>query len=490
MPRKKIVVALVCTTLFTAAYAKSPCDGDRKAGLEDTVACYRQMVESQPLQYTLTSVENLPGIERRTYRFTSQSWSPEQLVQPSTWEHEATLYIPERALTRRALVIANNGTRYPQGGGAPIAPNDFSPETLASLAKNTRTVIVSVSDIPSQFLTYTDDGKPRAEDDSVAHSWSLFMQAPQRRATMPLHVPMAAAVWRGMTLAERELGALQIDRFIVSGISKRAWISWLAVIGDSRIDAIAPFAIDLLSTRDALKNMYRSYGGNWPLAFYPYYAEGIDKAIDTEAFGALMQIEDPLAYHGTRHGKRLKIPKYVVNASGDDFFVPDNASLYFDRLPGDKALRMVPNSSHVDIRRATLDSLTAFVNRIQRGAALPELDAKLQQTGHGTTIKLKLREQPRRLLLWQAENPNARDFRYACGIRYTSTPVGFADAPPLRIPVEKPASGWRAYFVEATFDDGFVATSPTYILGDGYPTVAPPAGGSACQTLPGRGFTP
>nr|WP_269016172.1 PhoPQ-activated protein PqaA family protein [Burkholderia ambifaria] len=484
------MAALVCTTLFTAAYAKSPCDGDRKAGLEDTVACYRQMVESQPLQYTLTSVENLPGIERRTYRFTSQSWSPEQLVQPSTWEHEATLYIPERALTRRALVIANNGTRYPQGGGAPIAPNDFSPETLASLAKNTRTVIMSVSDIPSQFLTYTDDGKPRAEDDSVAHSWSLFMQAPQRRATMPLHVPMAAAVWRGMTLAERELGALQIDRFIVSGISKRAWISWLAVIGDSRIDAIAPFAIDLLSTRDALKNMYRSYGGNWPLAFYPYYAEGIDKAIDTEAFGALMQIEDPLAYHGTRHGKRLKIPKYVVNASGDDFFVPDNASLYFDRLPGDKALRMVPNSSHVDIRRATLDSLTAFVNRIQRGAALPELDAKLQQTGHDTTIKLKLREQPRRLLLWQAENPNARDFRYACGIRYTSTPVGSADAPPLRIPVEKPASGWRAYFVEATFDDGFVATSPTYILGDGYPTVAPPASGSACQTLPGRGFTP
>ncbi|WP_267867279.1 PhoPQ-activated protein PqaA family protein [Burkholderia ambifaria] len=121
---------------------------------------------------------------------------------------------------------------------------------------------------------------------------------------------------------------------------------------------------------------------------------------------------------------------------------------------------------------------------------MPELDAKLQQTGHDTTIKLKLREQPRRLLLWQAENPNARDFRYACGIRYTSTPVGSAAAPPLRIPVEKPASGWRAYFVEATFDDGFVATSPTYILGDGYPTVTPPAGGSACQTLPGRGFTP
>ncbi|MCC5030265.1 MULTISPECIES: PhoPQ-activated pathogenicity-related family protein [Burkholderia] len=491
--RTKIVVVFACAAAMlggTPGYAKLPCAGQPKAGFEDTVACYRQAIESQPLQYTVTGIENLPGLERRTYRFTSQSWSPDQLVTPARWEHEATLYIPEGALPHRALVIANNGTRYPQGGGDPVAPNDFDPETLASVAKNTRTVVVSVSDIPNQFLTYADDGRARAEDDSVAHSWSLFMQAPQQRATLPLHVPMAAAVWRAMTLAERELRTLQVDRFIVSGISKRAWISWLAAIGDPRVDAIAPFAVDLLSTRDALKNMYRSYGGNWPLAFYPYYAEGIDRTIDTPAFGSLLEIEDPLAYLGTRYGKRLKIPKYVINASGDDFFVPDNAGLYFDRLPGAKALRMVPNSSHAGIRGATLESLTAFVNRIQRGATLPELDTKLQQTGHGTALKLKTRERPKRVVLWQADNPDARDFRYACGIRYTAKPVGTADAPPLRIPVEKPASGWRAVFVEATFDDGFVATSQAYILGDGYPTVAPPVHGDACKTLPGRGFAP
>ncbi|AVR29121.1 PhoPQ-activated pathogenicity-related family protein [Burkholderia thailandensis] len=469
-----------------AAPMDSPCQADAHRDLTDTLACYRQTMESQPLNYTMTSVVQLPGIEQRTYRLVSQSWSPDQLVRPDTWVHEVTLYIPQDALPHRALVIANDGTRHPSDGETPRSPNDFLPDTLTDIARNTRTAVISVSDVPNQLLTYAGDGKPKAEDDSVARSWTLFMQSPHTRATMPLHVPMAASVWRAMSLAERELTTLGIHRFVVSGISKRAWTTWLALIGDKRIDAIAPFAIDLLSTRAALDNMYRSYGGNWPLAFYPYYAEGIDRTLDSRAFGLLMRIEDPLSYLGTRHGSRLAVPKYIVNASGDDFFVPDNSQLYFDKLPGAKALRMVPNASHSDIRRATRDSLIPFVNRIQHGKALPQVEAMPADTNGQTILRLRTSEQPRQLLLWQATNPHARDFRYACGIRYTSTPVTMNGAPPRRLVLDRPASGWRAYFVEATFDDGFVATSQTYILGDGYPSTAPPPIGDSCRTLPGR----
>ncbi|KWZ37294.1 PhoPQ-regulated protein [Burkholderia savannae] len=489
---KKIVVAISLSTLsivYSHAEAASmavPCRADAHRDLTDTLACYRQTVESQPLNYTMTSIVQLPGVEQRTYRLVSQSWSPEQLVQPDAWLHDVTLYIPQDALPHRALVVANNGTRHSGAGKEPIAPNDFLPDTLTVIARNTRAVVVSVSDVPNQLLTYTDDGKPRAEDDSVAHSWTLFMQSPHTRAAMPLHVPMAASVWRAMSLAERELTALGIRRFIVSGISKRAWTTWLALIGDKRIDAIAPFAIDLLSTREALDNMYRSYGENWPLAFYPYYAEGIDQTLDSRAFGSLMQIEDPLSYLGTRHGSRLTVPKYIVNASGDDFFVPDNSRLYFDKLPGTKALRMVPNSSHSDIRRATRDSLIPFVKRIQHGKPLPQVDAVQTEMNGQTILRLRTSERPRQLLLWQATNPQARDFRYACGIRYTSSPIATASAPSQQLVLARPTSGWRAYFVEATFDDGFIATSQTYILGDGYPDAAPPQIGDGCRTLPGR----
>ncbi|SCZ64846.1 hypothetical protein SAMN02982990_02275 [Photorhabdus luminescens] len=45
-----------------------------------------------------------------------------------------------------------------------------------------------------------------------------------------------------------------------------------------------------------------------------------------------------------------------------------------------------------------------------------------------------------------------------------------------------------ATYIEATFSDGYVATTQVYITPDDkYPTVAPLSNGPTCQTLPGRG---
>lgn len=481
------VSAMACVPTKPQA-ATDPCHDRSNSSFENAIACYRKTVESQPLKYKLITDTELSGIIKRTYRMTSQDWSPEQLVEPSEWVHDVTLYIPERALHKRALLVVNNGTPYPTNGGGPIAPNDFSPEALATIARNTTTIVVSVDYVPSQYLTYSDDGKTRREDDSVAHSWALFMKAPEQRPTISLHVPMAAVIFRAMTLTERETTFFDIHQFVVTGLSKRGWASWLAVIADPRIDAVAPFATDLLDTRDVMKRMYHAYGNNWPIAFYPYYAENIDKSIDTQTFASLMQIEDPLNYLDTPYAARLAIPKYMINASGDDFFVPDSSQLYYDRLPGDKVLRTVPNSSHSGIRDSTIASLTTFVNRLQRSVPLPKITSVLEGSGENQIISFKSSQFPKKLLLWHAKNPDARDFRYACGIRYESTPL---DAITTKVPVKQPESGWNAYFVEATFDDGLAATSPVYILGKKeYPDSPPPSHGDACQTLPGRGFQP
>ena len=37
------------------------------------------------------------------------------------------------------------------------------------------------------------------------------------------------------------------------------------------------------------------------------------------------------------------MPKYVVSATGDEFFVPDSSELFYDELEGEKLLRYVPN---------------------------------------------------------------------------------------------------------------------------------------------------
>ena len=39
------------------------------------------------------------------------------------------------------------------------------------------------------------------------------------------------------------------------------------------------------------------------------------------------------------------MPKFMLNASGDQFFLPDSSQFYFDDLRGEKHLRYVPNTS-------------------------------------------------------------------------------------------------------------------------------------------------
>ena len=63
--------------------------------------------------------------------------------------------------------------------------------------------------------------------------------------------------------------------------------------------------------------------------------------LNTPEFKALMRIEEPYQYRD-----RLTMPKLILNASGDQFFLPDSSQFYFDGLRGEKHLRYVPNADH------------------------------------------------------------------------------------------------------------------------------------------------
>ena len=51
-------------------------------------------------------------------------------------------------------------------------------------------------------------------------------------------------------------------------------------------------------------------------------------------YKALMKIEEPFEYRS-----RLTMPKYVINATGDQFFLPDSSRFYFDKLKAESHLR-------------------------------------------------------------------------------------------------------------------------------------------------------
>ncbi|EBM5601525.1 PhoPQ-regulated protein [Salmonella enterica] len=481
-----ILVLFISTNVYTQLHNNIFfCRNSPACDLSHVLPDYREHISDTPLKYTLISTEPLAQVELRHYELLSQHWSPDDMVTPAQWRHNVDIYIPETAKQRHALVVVNNGVNYEEGVQINSKPVDFTQETLASIARDTNTIVISVSDIPNQYLTFQDDKKPLKEDESVSRSWALFMEAPEQRKLMPLNIPMVSSLSQAIRLAKEELTRWNIHSFIVTGISKRGWTAWLSAIADPDVEAIVPFAIDLLDIDASLEHIYQSYGGNWPITFYPYYQQGIDEKIKTHSFSQLRQIIDPLRYLNTVYQPRLAIPKYIINASGDDFFVPDNSRFYYSKLPGVKSLRIVPNTSHYSIKQITEEILVTFINRFQDKKTLPQVLGIIQHN----LLTVYFSEEPIKVVRWTATNPNARDFRYACGIRYHPLTIDIPANNRVNITLNEPVTGWEATYIEATFDDGYVATTQVYITPDDkYAQTAPPSVNTACQTLPGRGL--
>ncbi|WP_218201393.1 PhoPQ-activated protein PqaA family protein [Salmonella enterica] len=475
-----------------AGLALSAGENNKNINLTHVISDYRISLTSLPLDYSLLEKKQRPGVMLQRFNLNSQTWSPQGVVSPERWQNGVDIYIPDSAREKNALVVINNGSNN-NGSGTPVAPTNFNEEELSRIAIATRTVVISVSNVPNQVLSYQGVTTPLGEDNSVAYSWKLFIGDTHKYQDASLHIPMAASVSQAFRLAKKELTQQNINKFIVTGASKRGWAAWLTALSDPDVGAVVPFAMDLLNTQKSLEHMYQSYGKNWPVAFYPYYNQGIDQQIGTDKFARLMRLEDPLTYLNTDMGDRLKIDKYIINASGDDFYVPDNSHFYYGLLPGSKSLRVVPNSTHNGILSVAEQSLITFVNRFQEKQKLPEITENVQSRGDGKKeLVVNFSEKPVAILQWTAMNPAARDFRYACDIKYNSVPVSLATGDnTLSISLTTPDSGWQATYIEATFTDGYVATTQVYITPDEkYPETAPPSIDASCQTLPGRGLSP
>ncbi|QVP48066.1 PhoPQ-regulated protein (plasmid) [Salmonella enterica subsp. salamae] len=475
-----------------AGLALSAGENNKNIDLTHVISDYRISLTSLPLDYSLLEKKQRPGVMLQRFNLNSQTWSPQGVVSLERWQNGVDIYIPDSAREKNALVVINNGSNN-NGSGTPVAPTNFNEEELSRIAIATRTVVISVSNVPNQVLSYQGVTTPLGEDNSVAYSWKLFIGDTHKYQDASLHIPMAASVSQAFRLAKKELTQQNINKFIVTGASKRGWAAWLTALSDPDVGAVVPFAMDLLNTQKSLEHMYQSYGKNWPVAFYPYYNQGIDQQVGTDKFARLMRLEDPLTYLNTDMGDRLKIDKYIINASGDDFYVPDNSHFYYGLLPGSKSLRVVPNSTHNGILSVAEQSLITFVNRFQEKQKLPEITENVQSRGDGKKeLVVNFSEKPVAILQWTARNPAARDFRYACDIKYNSVPVSLATGDnTLSISLTTPDSGWQATYIEATFTDGYVATTQVYITPDEkYPETAPPSIDASCQTLPGRGLSP
>ena len=81
----------------------------------------------------------------------------------------------------------------------------------------------------------------------------------------------------------------------------------------------------------------------------------------------------------------------------------------------------MPNTSHSLDKTDALESLQAFYASIVAGTPRPESSGRSSATDRSRSSP---KERPDSVLLWQATNPAARNFRQdAIGNAYTSTPL-------------------------------------------------------------------
>lgn len=457
----------------------------RRIDYSEVLSRYRAEQAQQPLSYDALGTTPLDGGEKRAYLLRSQNWPAGGGADPAQWTHRIEVFIPNGAKPRTALLFVNNGVRRSNGTEPESPPTNLDPDTAFGIAKATQRIVISVADVPNQYLTLPGDTAPKREDALVAATWRRFLDDPIGQVTTPLHVPMAEAAVKAMDLAQAELRPWNVRGFVIAGASKRAWSSWLTAIADPRVEGIVSFVIEM-RIRALFDYLPKVYGGNWPIAVGDYYREGIHKRLDEPGFAQLMSISDPFTYLRTRYRQRLQIPKYLVNASGDDFFPPDFLNQYVDELPGPLAVRVAPNSDHGGIRPYFREAIVGFMNRFGTRQALPAPSARVIVRNGATALTVRYREAPVSATLWRADNPTDRNFRYACGIRYLGTPLTLGKGRALDVPLAQPATGWSAVFVELRYADGFVATTPVQVFPQTFPTQPPADGAGACKTLPGQ----
>jgi PhoPQ-activated pathogenicity-related protein len=373
-------------------------------------------------------------------RLVSQTWLTEAEVDRPVWEHWLTVVKPANLKTDKAFLAVSGGSN---DRPAPSPSN----EVVSRIAEATGSIVADLKMVPNQPLIFHGDGQPRKEDDLIGYGWAEFLETGNPE-WLP-RLPMVKSVVRAMDCLQEwsEAEGARIEKFVVSGASKRGWTTWMVGATDPRVEAIVPIVIDVVNVNANMLHHAAVYGF-WAEAVGNYYQHNILQRPKHPRMAALHRIEDPYYYR-----ERLTMPKYIINASGDQFFCPDSSRHYYDDLLGEKHIRYVPNTDHsVDGTIDAITSLVAFYQMIIDGRERPELDWTFEDDG---SIRVTASTPPRKLVLWQATNPTARDFRVdTIGKAYTATEVTEQEDGAWIARVEAPAAGWTAAFVEATFDSG------------------------------------
>lgn len=388
--------------------------------------------------------------------------------EPAVWRHKMAVALPgavKGGVSSTALLIIDD------------SPNTFdfldqtAQDNLAFIADSANSIAAVVTNVPNQPIVFTDDiNTERYGHNAVAYSFEQFLADPQDEE-WPMLLPMTKSVVRAMdtvqTVAANQ--GVTIDGFVLVGHNLGGWTAWLTAAADPerRVSGIVPMGSDLLNFEPATDRHLGAYGLISP-ALADYDTLGVFGAFGTIQGDLLLEIVDPIGY-----AERLTQPKYIINGTNDEFWLPDAAEFYFTGIPGDNALRYLPNEGN-DLDGAlgssdVVDEVVRFFNSISEETGRPSIS--VTYGGGGAQVTVITSETPASVAIWSATDatPAHRDYRTVGQLdgfvpTWISAPLNPVQANTYVGQVTPPGSGWIGYFVEVTFNDGTVQCTEVRVL--------------------------
>jgi PhoPQ-activated pathogenicity-related protein len=354
------------------------------------------------------------------------------------WRHQLSVVIPAQSKeTKHALLFVSGGGVE---NGMPRIKKGMDEEIarIGKIASLTGSPVAVVKQVPNQPLY---GGKK--EDDLISYTYDQFLKTGDN--TWPLLQPMAKSAVKAMDAVQefcKSKGIPPVEKFVVSGASKRGWTTWLTGAVDSRVAAIAPMVIDTLRFDKQMPYQLESWG-KYSEQIEDYSKLGLQEKMSGAEGKVLNGIVDPYSYIDT-----LTMPKMLFMGTNDPYWVVDAVKFYYDDLKGDKSIHYVANAGHgLKDGKEAVENLAAFFATIANGKKDPILQWKASKEGEKVKIHVTANTDAVAGRVWTATQAD-RDFRDA---QWGNKPVDSGDPREATIEVPLPKEGFEAFYVEAIF---------------------------------------
>ncbi|WP_339789302.1 PhoPQ-activated protein PqaA family protein [uncultured Imperialibacter sp.] len=388
----------------------------------------------QTYEWVVTDTFETEGVRGYQLILTSQKW------REYTWKHQLTVFAPAKITQTESLLFISGGSNKDSQPNLRSNQDELS-KTMAHIAATNSAIVSLIRQVPNQPL-YGN----KTEDVLISYTLHNFTETGDY--TWPLLFPMVKSVMKGMQAVQefsKQRLHQPVNEFVLSGLSKRGWTTWLTGANDDRVIAIAPMVIDVLNMPVSLQYHLEAWNEYSP-EINDYVSLGIPQASATESGQKINAMVDPYSYRAN-----LDKPKMIFIGTNDPYWPVDAIKHYIDSIPGQNFIHYVPNAGHdIDDHPQTFKALNAFFGFSADGKAYPACDWAIDIKGK--EIVLTVTPSPKKLVdatLWLATSAD-RDFRDEV---WVGKSLNASKAKAVVVKEAYPASGFKAFYVDLKYLD-------------------------------------